>query len=1109
MYAPICMKNISIFCRRLIIGFILAIFLSGYGYSAVLHLYDGSDTSDDGVCLTYFSVEGDKDLTMGNTIYVNFTFLNVNKFSLYNFTAFAAIKKPGEDIIYKAVVEDLTLDTGGKAIANTTISLDKTGDWSIWPYYELYLIPGGSAPDKEIGPMYWHAYNFTVEEALPDLSISNVNCNWDNKKITYTVRNNGQSGITENFIITLYVNDEKNREIVFTHDLEAGGEYTSYFDASDILYGNKVDITIFVDLYNSIPEKNENNNQYSLTCEPEVDVTPPLFTSGPTAMDITFNSATITWETDEISNGKVSYGETPGKNDGNIYTNESSKEHQVVISNLKMNTVYHCQVIVWDESNNKASSRIFFFKTMVKKDNTPPSVSLELKTNISKPIVISAGASDDSGVDHVVFSLDGKPIFTDYSPPYNFPFNPGDYDDGSHDFGIQVVDATGNVKDVHKSINIYNNPMLFRKPPNVTITSPINGAEVIGDTLITARINHTENIDRIEFWIDGELWHIEYGYIYGVVEGPEGMVVQIPRGFEEMPFNKTFHWYALSLEAISSNEGHIVENRSTTIEVKAYDEYGTMGMDSIVVYHGWDSPREPSVGISRRVTRVDNYFIVNVTVVNHGYGDAHDLSITDAHYGFQIGHLIYSNRPADYQLQSLLSRFYQGSQGETHYRPLSSATFYLNETLPGLSHWSFSYELFPLLSSDMVYGWFEIAEETLIAHDGSENRIKNHYEPSSGWTENEVSSAFEQADYIIVTNPLKLYLYSTDSANDEDVNELLLTMTELAREKKGALGYILSDLSADDTHSEINSWGENYLNNSWHSNGYLLIVGETEIIPSFTAHWDRDYDSSDETIHCTDYPYANTGGATISPELHIGRIIGNTTSDLIIPIRNSLAVHYGQAVFKRGWENGAKALCISGRGDGESSFWSSVSSIASKLNNAGYQTTTIRGKDYSKTTDRYNETRDHITGCSVIFYRDHGDSNGKAWSNVISSYKQADDSIYGLSFGNAHPLVFACCCCAGQYEDNPNYSPGGEDGIAEAFLRRGAGVYIGSTEISMRNTNNEYSNDFFDRWANNPSKSIAQAWKETRRYAADEWWFENDRYWSAEYQFYGDPKFGE
>ena len=698
-------------------------------------------------------------------------------------------------------------------------------------------------------------------------------------------------------------------------------------------------------------------------------------------------------------------------------------------------------------------------------------------------------------------------------PPYTLPFDPSSHDEGSHNFGIQVVDTTGNVVNVNKDVYIRHSPKLFQKPPEVTIINPSDRSEVIGEIPITVRVNHTEGIDRVEFYIDGEPWYVSYGHPCGVVEGPDGMLLQIMGGFDELPFNETFQWYAQPLEIISSNVGHLVENKSTTIEVRAYDRNNTMGMDSIVVYHGWSAPPEPSLHISRNVRRVGNYFIVDVTVSNHGYGTAYDVSVTDKHLGFQIGHLRSSNPEAHYEMYRTSSEGYYDSQGNYHRRPFSTATFYLNNSLPGLSSWRFSYELFPLLSYNMVPGWFEIAANTVLRYHNSSgniirNMIDNPYEPTSGWTAQEVSSAFEQSDYIIATNPEHLYFYEGGS-DISDVNELLLTMAELAREKRGVLGYIISSPSADSIHHEINYWGEHFLNSSWHNHGYLLLVGETEIIPSFTKHWDRDFDSSDETIYCTDYPYANTGGREVSPELYVGRIIGNNASNLIIPIRSSLEVHYGEKIFRRGGEDRAKALCISGRGDGESNFWSAVSSIASKLHNAGYWTVTIRGKEYDDAVERFHQLQENILDCSVVYYRDHGDGNGRAWSEVASSYIGVNDSVYNLSFRISHPFIFACCCCAGQYEDNPNYWAGGENGVAEAFLKIGAGVYIGATEISMRDKNSEYSNYFFDRWAGNPSKSIAQAWKETRREAADEWWFENDRYWSAEYQFYGDPKFGE
>ncbi|HPB32183.1 MAG TPA: Ig-like domain-containing protein, partial [Candidatus Sumerlaeota bacterium] len=82
------------------------------------------------------------------------------------------------------------------------------------------------------------------------------------------------------------------------------------------------------------------------------------------------------------------------------------------------------------------------------------------------------------------------------------------------------------------------------------------------------------------------------------------------------------------------------------------------------------------------------------------------------------------------------------------------------------------------------------------------------------------------------------------------------------------------------------------LHNSWTFSGYLLIVGETEIVPAFGARWYGAVLTSKGTrglvADCTDLPYANTFDDEIHPELNTGRIIGNSAKELMKPIQAAI-----------------------------------------------------------------------------------------------------------------------------------------------------------------------------------------------------------------------------
>ena len=92
------------------------------------------------------------------------------------------------------------------------------------------------------------------------------------------------------------------------------------------------------------------------------DTTPPIITNV-TATNITDNSATINWDTDEFADSLVKYGKTSG-----IYT-ESVKEmlyvknHTIDLTELASGTTYYFMINSADRSGNSAESAEYRFTT--------------------------------------------------------------------------------------------------------------------------------------------------------------------------------------------------------------------------------------------------------------------------------------------------------------------------------------------------------------------------------------------------------------------------------------------------------------------------------------------------------------------------------------------------------------------------------------------------------------------------------------------------------------------------------------------------------------------------------------------------------------------------
>ncbi len=214
-----------------------------------------------------------------------------------------------------------------------------------------------------------------------------------------------------------------------------------------------------------------------------------------------------------------------------------------------------------------------------------------------------------------------------------------------------------------------------------------------------------------------------------------------------------------------------------------------------------------------------------------------------------------------------------------------------------------------------------------------------------------VVQAQANANYLIVTNPEKLYAHDASSA---DVDWLLNTLSELAVVKQGMLGYLEGYGNVGVVDDLIESWGASMQGSDgtpggYLTNGYLLLVGENEIVPAgrmTLSHWYFD----SRTIEFTDVYYADTASNIIDPELRVGRIIGNTARELILPIHTIINVYRHSIGFSFDRSN---ALVISGfpetRGGGADNIdfrgerWDVVDQVSSQ----GIPSTQMHTPDYS------------------------------------------------------------------------------------------------------------------------------------------------------------------
>lgn len=1038
---------------------------------------------------------------------------------------------------------------------------------------------------------------------LPDLIVTEIEYDQQAGSVSCTIKNAGEEDAPPSFVVRLSLSDPfvyEESEVEAT--LEAGETATLDFELSVHPVGQTVTIQVCADTLNQVQESNEQNNCLEQTFTVEAPPTTPSLsiTSGPSVSDITTSSATITWTTNLESDSRVSYDTCAGKFGANQTDAQFSLEHEIILEGLTPGTAYQFIAESKDETGDTVRSRLLTFVTLPAKDKEKPSLSMTLPSQLAgKRAVIEIAARDNTAVERVNFYVDGKLIFTDYSSPFCWECDTTFLGEGMHSFGASAHDAAGNAAEIARDGEIQNLFPINESPVKVNIVNPTVGSDVYGVVEIRATVTHDKEgrITHAEVRIDGSVVH-EVNYIPFELPPLQSSKVRESKS----SWIVTYLW---DTSGLAPGQQHV-------IEVLASDEFGNAGQRGIRVTR----VAEPSISIPfsivRTVTPSGNYFRVELTVRNLGTGSEHratDVIIRDISRGFQGA--AFERTPT-----------YDWLRSEVAVEKIM-ADFPAGESI------TFSYDIVPVLFDPMLDD-YTIGTRTIIEYnDTSGHRItQEHNSPyipgdyvsyPYPLLPEEIGNAFNTVDYLIITDPERLFHYS-DAA---EVNQLLSTMAELAVQKNGVLGYRRPGADwftagrLKDNFTPGGIWGSR-LSLESALNGYILLVGESDIIPAWRLPCPGFFeDNTSGYIDISDYPYSDVAGDE-RPELRVGRIIGENAGELREPIRASLGVHIGRADYDGSdvllvtgpedtWETSIKnaeagrvtvagksvtlpvsvvhteyyttahgmlsqALRIKGPEAGGAAFdpdppmdtfnvgqlaaWllDSEGELSLPAVSTGFRRATFidtegrehpdigavrisdgeffsydeseyiqdalriaegiqadregRGGDYGWTYTYFStgeealnriaqEVKAQLPNKDVIVFLGHGGPG--SWACVLDDWTTSECPIEPIDFGRSCPIIIAFSCLTGNYEDEPGRS------IARAFLRNGAAVYIGSTEVSSSGAAEEATREAFWRsWTR--SSRIGDAFFDfrDRNMRTGGGW----RYFAYEYNLYGDPKFG-
>lgn len=997
-----------------------------------------------------------------------------------------------------------------------------------------WLVPGAkviTASVENCGGLAYAYRNLTVADpaALPDLRVSNAWILAGGGAIAYVVHNDGDTAAPGGFFMALHQGSSTVAIDLHTSPVAAHSLALGYIDHEWGCGQSLVDVAVEVDWNGVISETDEANNQWTDVWSCDLD--PPSFASGPLVSHRTATQALVSWTMDEPCEGWVEYGLS-------VYSQPMiapdpgglTLAHSVQLSNLIPGTAYYARAHCTDAADLTTNSSPRLFETYPLGQGPPAIRDLWVAMGDSSMYEfwwVALELEDDEEMDRVTCSLDGVPLGSAFSPSgssayptYYVPFSPyhlgltRDQFFGSHSFSCTAYrldpteQSTWTEDLAPPGDSAYHISLGILEPnPGHILYTP--GGELPPGTVLEAEVRAMlfewacswsgfsepsvlppaldpvicsdlpgQPVDQIDLFLDNEL-------IASAAPAPGQLVVALSGDISGL--------------ALGSHDlGATAVRGASSAETSQH----------LHVLQG-----EGGLEISRSVRRLDNVFRVTLDLYNGGAIPANVNRLVDHVIGLQPilsqvvdGSLVYHLEIQEVEMvpYSNYSGYYDRGVAVRFDIDQPGSADYL-QLLPGESA-SVSYLAVPILPENPyppslgtpehpLEAWLVTNNDfySVVAFDLSGTLVDD---PSYGMLplEQAMANAVKTADYLIVSVPLRIYNMMAAHDPDDEVEALFSNLAHLAMLRNGVLGglYTYQTHPLDDLIEPGGYWAE-ALNPVFKQNdgGYVLLVGETEIMPSHYVS-DDYFGGTVGSIDESDLWYAHTGGQSARPELVLGRLIGNEVADLNGQVLEMIGILTGQPGYF-GFD-ASDGLVVSGGGEGNGSFRSDAERMEVKLNDRGVSTTRLNMTGVVSLTQLISY-QTHITDQDLVFYRGHGYVDNWTWG-FQSDYVKANY----YNFGQANAVVFAAACQTG------NYERGDDLNLAELVLARRPAVYLGSTENSERTSNRNAFRALMGRWQDDESFGVAVT--QVKRILPD---FEDgsNTQWIFEYNLYGDPRYAQ
>jgi hypothetical protein len=959
-----------------------------------------------------------------------------------------------------------------------------------------------------------HRLPAVPQDDLPDLVITDV---WTNLQgqVCFQIHNIGTAETKSLGVSGLRIDGQLVSSLDLSNEaLPIDGRLNRCIAYSYACTGAEDLVVVGADITQLVAEAKEDNNTHTETWR--CDTEPPEIVQGPYVYPITATSATVGWVTQEDSDSIVVYDTVVGRLGMVAMETPLVSQHDVELAGLQPDTTYQYQAISTDVYGNQARSEPGYFRTLPVFDGSKPSIGELTTERLPGDFVgyrFTVPVSDDQGIERLEFSLDGA-LFGMAFPPagvvtgtiplsmdlfQGFLHLPDETFFDDHIIGMRAFDRFGNEFyqefDFRPPADPFDGELEILEPDPGDIyyspSSPVpSGTELALSAYASVYeedcrfahvpgpegefmgcVEYEDSVDRVEFYIDADLICTttpDYsGDLYHDCDWPIGGLYP--------------DTYQLLVQAYA---GDTTAHRWRDIEIRA---------------------GATALSIERSVTASGPAFTNRLTIRNTGTLAVNLTGLTDNLHRLQPVHKTATN----YTVASEYDYANQKNLVQVSFNQLGHAYYAL---APGASL-NVEYQFVPVLYPDLNMGLYSLGDEP-VRLDYTTGATNSHIERSLPANVTDAGTSLrttartirENADYLIVTNPHNLFTFDPSTAN---VNALFSGMAELAVIKEGILAYLVNIPGPDTVDDTLEAWGDGMLGSDgvadhWLSNGYLLLVGELPIIPAHSRYFDPPWYIEafvdPETINPTDVYYADTSSNTIDPELNVGRIVGNNAAELLVPIRTITNVYRHTTGYSFNWTN---ALILSGfntsRGGGSAdiNFAAERNLVQDKLDDHGVVVDEMHTPDYATTALAVARFFELAPGSDFIHLVGHG------FSDCMDDLCAWDLWPFADPFGSANPLVYASSCLTGDYTSLT--------GLAENFLAKGAGLYLGSTEVSYCCVNKSVAGTIYNRF--DPGDAFGPVVKSVKRdiggFDYGNWatGFYED-IWTTEYHIFGDPEYG-